>query len=293
MHFREAFDPFRALQSAFALLRKAPLALLFGGFLLWICNDGLPTIAFSGDGNHKLELSGVDAEQFVEVMTQFGRELLAATTLAIVAFGLGLMLAAFLLASLLHIGMARVTERALTEGQAELEDLFQSRGRWTTMLVVRFLQKVLTLLVVVPAVVLAATAFLGTLAASDDFARAAGVGLLAFLLVSPIVIWTLLGWTLAPCAVAIEGMGVVESFSRSWSLVRGHRWTLFLYLLVMFLLAAVLGSICCVCTCCLSLPFATAWTETALFESYLRLVRPGAPSTWLDKPADSTSATPA
>lgn len=293
MHFREAFDPFRALQSAFALLRKAPLALLFGGFLLWICEDGLPTVGFGGDGSHDVELNGLNAEQFREVLTEVGRETILAIEGAAIVFALGLLLAGFLLASLLRIGMARATERTLTEGGAELEDLFQSRGRWTTMVAVRLLHALLWVLVLLPAVALFLVALFGSLALSDNGGRAVGVGIVTFLLVLPAVIWVLLGWSLAPYAVAIEGMGVIESFSRSWSLVRGHRWTLFLYFLVMFVVRAILGSTCCVCSCCLSFPLTTAWTETATFESYLRLVRSGDPSTWLDKPADSTSATPA
>ena len=293
MHFREAFDPFRALQSAFALLRKAPLALLVGGFLLWICDEILPAIGFSGDGNHNVDLEGLNPEQFGEVMTEVGREAVMAITAAAIVFGLALMLAAFLLAALLRIGMARATERVMTEGEAELEDLFQSRGRWTTMVAVRFLQTLLTGLVFLPAGALVAIAVFGTLAATDDGARAAGVGIVTFLVALPVVLWVTLGWSLAPCAVAVEGMGVIESFSRSWSLVRGHRWTLFLYFLVTVLLQLLLGWMLCCCCCGLPGFLPTAWIETATFESYLRLVRPGDPSTWLDKPADSTSATPA
>ncbi len=292
MHFREAFDPFRALQSAFALLRKAPLALLVGGFLLWICDEVLPSIGFSGDGSHKVDLTGLDAKQVWDTANQILRDSVTAISLTIVAFALTLALAGFLLAALLRVGMARATERVMTEGEAELEDLFQSRGRWTTMVAVRFLQALLLGVVALPAVVLVLIAIFGTLAASDDGARAAGAGILAFLAVLPLILWVSLGWSLASSAVAVEGMGVIESFSRSWTLVRGHRWTLFLYFLVL-VIVRVIGASCCCCTAGLSIPFVAAWTETANLESYLRLVRSGDPSTWLDKPADSTSATPA
>ena len=125
MHFREAFDPFRALQSAFALLRKAPLALLVGGFLLWICDEVLPSIGFSGDGSHKVDLTGLDAKQVWDTANQILRDSVTAISLTIVAFALTLALAGFLLAALLRVGMARATERVMTEGEAELEDLFQ------------------------------------------------------------------------------------------------------------------------------------------------------------------------
>lgn len=286
MHFHEAYDPFRALKSAFGLVRKAPAALLIGGLLLWICEDVHLLGNFGGE--QKVDLSNVDpadSERVREVAGQLGEMLAVGVASALGVFLCGLAIAGFLFGSLVRVGMARSVERALSEGADEIEDLFQSRGRWGSMVLTRLLQGLVEFAAALPGLAIIALAVIATLAATDDGAVAAGVGVVAALLYVPVLVYVWLGVMLAPYAAAVEGMGPTEALSRSWALVRGHRWTLLLYWLVMALVQVLLLCACC----CMLLFLPKTWAETAGFESYLRLVRSGDPSSWNDKPSPPAS----
>jgi hypothetical protein len=104
-----------------------------------------------------------------------------------------------------------------------------------------------------------------------------GLILLAYL---PVLLYVALGVWLAPKAVAVEGLSATEALSRSWELVRGHRWTLFLFELVMLLVIWIPG--CCCCICLLSLP--RTFVEVARLDGDLRLVHPGEPWEWRAAP---------
>jgi hypothetical protein len=67
-----------------------------------------------------------------------------------------------------------------------------------------------------------------------------GIGI-ALGLVALIVpgLFLLTRWILVTPAVVLEGLGATEALRRSWSLVRGHGWTVFGIILVTILLAAI------------------------------------------------------
>ena len=99
------------------------------------------------------------------------------------------------------------------------------------------------------------------------------------LLYLPVIVYVGLGLSLVKQAVAYEGLRPTQAIRRSWDLVAGQRWMLFLYLIVLGLFT-LLG----VCLCCVGYLLLTGpLTLIAQHESYLALTR-GAerPSWWIE-----------
>jgi hypothetical protein len=240
MRFRDAYDPFRALGGALALIRRAPLTIVTGALLVVICQP-----SFS------IQLRHLHRDWVVALVC-------ALCSLSVVLYGL---------LSLFSLGFATALERVAVKGEERMGDLFRARGRFWSMLFGQLLSTLLAGLALVPFLLFAAA--LGVMAGSlgGDEAGVA-VGVLAFLVVSPGWIYLLLGLALAPHAIAFERMAPFEAVARSWGLVRGNRLWLFWYLLVQLVFVA-LGLCCCVVGV-----FATSAVSTiAGYEAYLRLTR--------------------
>lgn len=284
MHFNEAFDPFRALRSTWRILKTAPGAVLVGGLLLWICDEGALWVEARFEFPHDVQFDFTTPESARE-----GLSTILDHWAPLVAGGFGLFIAAlaiaaFLFGSLVHVGYAAAVERALTQHEDDLGDLFEARGRWGSMVLVRLLGLLVKALIALPGLALAAFAAVAAIASTEQsgFALlAAGLVLFAYL---PVAVYLWLGFALAPLAVAVEGLGPTEALGRSWQLVRGHRWTLFLYLLVLRLAGLLL-----LCCCCVLFFGGTILEQTSLVDSYLRLIKSGEPETWLKKPESEPS----
>src|SRR5262249_47725387 len=155
-------------------------------------------------------------------------------------------------------------ERALRREPESLAELFKGQGLWAQMLLTRVLRFVLLAAATLPlALVIAIPLLIG---AATDAPKISFVviGVLCAIAYLPVIAYVALGLSLAPCAVAIEGMSATEAISRSWTLVRGHRLQLFLYFFVLGVLELI---------CCCTLFLATMFTSVAYFESYVQLVR--------------------
>lgn len=257
MHFREAYDPFRALRSAWDLLWKAPLVLLVGGLLLywtWPSDSGGAAVQVEQGRSD----DGVDPVH-------------VALGAAAGAFVCCFAVAVFLFHALLRIGFARAVERVASGARADFGELFSPRGLFGSMVGTLLLVLVIFLASLAPILLVAATAFLAE-AAMDvrivTFAVAA-IGLPVAVFASAYV---MLGVALAPDAVAFESMRPTEAIARSWILTRGNRWCLFLFLLILWI-ARWAGLLLCCVGALVTIP----WTMVAGRESYLRMVRDDPP----------------
>jgi hypothetical protein len=257
MHFKQAYDPFRALGSAWEVIKKAPAAMLVGGALLWITDIGqVAGLHFDYDPS--------EANTWQEVANELGQALLAslATVVVLIACCFGIIVWAF--RGLLLVGFGKCVERALRREPESLAELFTGYGQWAQMLLVRVFRFLLVGASVTPLVLVVAIPLL--IGAATDAPKPGVVLVMVLCAVAylPVILYVALGLSLAPCAVAIEGMSATEAISRSWTLVRGHRLQLFLYYLVLAILEVV---------CCCTLFLATTFTAVAYFESYVQLVR--------------------
>lgn len=268
MRFERAYSPLRAIDGAWRALQVCPAPLIIGGLLLailtgegWVDLGGEPKVARVGASSR----GAFYGWSF--------RSYLLAGGLA----GFVLSTAAWLFACLVRIGLAEVTEGALSRGYATVGQVFEARGRYVGMLLATLLHGLIGLLLLVP---LMLAGFVGVGAPEIDltgesFGLPQGAGqmivFLATLLGLLVASYILLGISLMVPAVAVEGLGPKAALIRSWSLARGHRLRLLWYhfVLVVFTLAGLL-------VCCVGVVATLTIVEVAYFESYLRLVRPPA-----------------
>lgn len=286
MHFNEAYDPFRALKSSWKVLRTAPASVLVGGLLLWVCDEGHALVSFDDRVDRAVGVDSTDLDALRDTAGELAREFFTGFASGLGAFLCVLSLAAFLFGSLIRLGFAAAVERALVQGTDELGDLFQARGRWSSMVLVRLLYGLAILGVMLPGAAFAGLAAVGAMVATETPEFAAVSAVLALVAYLPIACYVVLGVSLAPYAVAVEGLAPVEAMSRSWGLVRGHRWTLFLYYVVI----SITGTLLTFCTCCLFFFGSSVVSETCNVEAYLRLVKSGEPDTWWNKPSDTSAS---
>lgn len=248
MPFRDAFDPARALESAWAGVRRAPWILLLGGLLLSFFHPALHGAA-SGDE---------------EVRREWLKLLIPAILLGC---GCGL-LVVWLLYSWFYAGFVNTCSRLYRTGAVEIGELFSDRGRFVSIFVVCLLRFGVFGLTVVPVAAIFFASFLLHQEARIDDDITIPAGVLASLLYLPVAIYVWLGFGLAKLCAAVDGLGPVEAMGRSWDLVRGNRW-LFLVYAVLMCFVTLLGVLCC----CFPVVFTTAWTEAAYVDSYLALTR--------------------
>jgi len=270
MQFQEAYQPFRALGSAWKVFLRAPLTILVGGVLLFLTNAWSGTesgVKWRFDRLERLEPE--DWDRIVVIVPP------------LLAAGICIALALWLFRCLLLAGFPNAVERVLARGQERVGDVFDPRGQWLSMVGTTFLTKVIGLLLFLPALAaLGAGWLVGE--ATDTGGIGAAVALGGILIYAPIAVYVWLGVSLAPNAVALEGFKPLEALGRSWSLVAGNRLWLLLYFVVLGVFSFI-G----VCACCIGVLLTSTLAETAQCESYLRLVRTQSQgSWWIDRHED-------
>jgi hypothetical protein len=272
MEFNQAFDPIRALQSAWKALAQAPLPLIVGGVLLMLTEGG-----GGGGGN------------FVQIHDHHGGgswSEIAPWILPLIGVCACVGIALFLFSSWIQVGFANSVESVLRTGHADVGQVFDAKGRFGSMVLSRILCVLVGIACVLPFLLLVIA--IGIL--TKGFERHEGLilllipGLVVWL---PIVLYVVLGISLADQAVALEGAQPVESLKRSWSLVHGHRWMLLLYLIVGGLFS-MLGF----CLCCIGVFLTGTLFHVARSESYLALVRGQERATWWIEKGSAHPITP-
>lgn len=249
MSFANAYDPIRALQSAWKLIGRSPLPLLVGGVLLVV------TGGVRSGGTRVLEVHEMD----------FG---VAAALQALMCCGCGFGLVAFLANCWLSIGFANAVEETARTGNGDLGTVFEPKGRLVAMVLARILVFLAQLAAAIPFAVLG----IGAAVSIEELRWAeelVGIGtVFGVLLYLPVFVYVCLGLSLVAPAVALEGREPSDAVRRSWDLARGNRLRLLVYFLVMTIVA-FLGF----CLCIIGVFFTATLANAAQFESFLRATR--------------------
>lgn len=248
MHFRVAYDPWRALGGAWKLVPRAPTTLVVGALLLFLLEGA--ALGFSFDEGSLS--SGVLVPPF-----------------AAGCCCLGLLL--WLASCLLSIGLASAVESAARGERERFTCLFEPRERFLAMVLARLGKWLAWLVASLPFVVMIG----GPIAvggALDLEVLGGVVGVLGGLAYLPLWFYLVLGLTLVEEAVAFEGRDPVAAFRRSFELARGNRLQLLMYVLVM--LVVHLGGFC---LCLVGIFLTGPWTRLAWYESFQRLGEVRAP----------------
>lgn len=259
MEFNRAFDPFRALECAWKAFVRSPLPLLVGGVLLLLT---------TGDSDHGLGV--VFREDRHDASWREIRPYVLPVLGVCGCFALAL----FLFSSWIFVGFANTVENVLRDGTGRVESVFQSKGRFGSMVLARLLKALIWLAVWVP--ILIAVFVVGVL--TRGFSRHEGLALLlipVFLLWIVPAVYVLVGVSLTPYAVALEGLEPVAAVQRSWSLVSGHRIMLILFKIVTGIVHAI-GF----CLCCFGVFLTGTLSLVAGADAYLALVRGAQRRSW-------------
>ena len=255
MEFRRAFDPVRALGSAWRLILRAPLTLIAGGVFIALTGGGFQNFSFSFED---------------ERLHWFGA--LAVGSIMAVACCFGLIL--WTINSFLRVGLARATLRVMATGTESFSDLLEGRELWVPMLLARFLKALLGTAALLPLGVIAGGPIvLGGLLDLEEVGIL--VGILLGLLYVPIWIYIALGLVLVESAVALEAKDPIGAIQRSWQIASGNRVQLLLYFVVSYVVA-----FSGVCLCCIGVLFTSALTSIAWTESYSRFALPAPEGGW-------------
>ncbi|MFN0009457.1 MAG: hypothetical protein ACKVXR_16285 [Planctomycetota bacterium] len=254
MDFNQAYDPFRALQTSWRALKKAPLPLMIGGAVLIITNGG-----GGGGGNFGSSFDGREEVDW---------DVLGPLLVGFVGLFCCLGIVFFVISSWVRIGFANAVEEVLRTGEADVGKVFDGRGRLGSMILARLLAGVIVIASLLPYGIVILIAALATEGFGRNEELGVGIVLAGLVPCLPIILYVGLGVALSDQAVALEGLGPVDSVRRSWSLVKGHRWMLLWYSIVTGFFA-MLG----ICACCIGVFLTGTMTEIAKSESFLAYTR--------------------
>ena len=254
-----AFSARRAISHGWAALKREPVGLLLGSFLLSIVEGGggggggnnlgnLGNLGSSGSSGGSSGSSGGGGSDWSQSMDDFGN-FDDPAFLGVMAVALscvcGLQLLFWLAASFLKPGYMQLHRELLIEGVSSPGKLFGGGAQFKSMAMWKLLKGLIGLGVAV--VALAPGGGLLAVGASQDNQTLMFVGaMLMAMIAGPILIYVGIGLMLGEHAVALEDMGPMDALERSWELARGNRISLFFYGLVTGLFNIVGVLMCCV-----------------------------------------------
>ena len=247
MHFRDAYDPFRALGGTWNLVPRAPATLIVGALALFLADSSSGGFSW-GEGQ------------------PFAGSFLPAFASGYCCLGLLF----WLLVGQLHIGLAAAVKAAARGDRERFGILIEARERFLSMLLARLGKLLAWLVFSLPfGVMVGGPIALGAAMHFEELGIA--LGILGGLVYLPLWAWLMLGLTFVEEAVAFEGRDPVAALKRSFELVRGHRIQLLLYGLVLFVLTFAGFCLCLIGVLCTG-----PWARLAWFESFQRLSEPSA-----------------
>ena len=279
MDFKDAFDPVRAIRHGVECLKREPVPVLVGGFLMFVLN------ACQGQGNQFPSSSGESPWGNGEDPFGGGNpfegmdEAMMAAMLALAGVACCIGIAVFLIKSFIEPGTYRVGERITVDGSAGLDTLFSGKDVWLSMMGYKLLTAVISVGVfavfALPGGLVIALAIVKDQHDPSIPLIAAGVALL-LLLALPALIYVALGLQLGSYAVSLDRVGTLEALDRSWTLARGNRLRLFWFNFVAGLVAiaaAFVGMLACCVGMIVTVPAATGAITCAQANAYLMLTR--------------------
>lgn len=255
MDFSEAFSPTRAISHGIEGLKRQPVGVLLGGFLMMITQGG-----GGGGGNFAPPM---DEGQDPEMTAAFAA--IAVVVFLVVAV-LGVLF--WLARSFLHTGWIRLHRDLVVDGRAEVGLLFSGKDAFGRMALWKLLKGVIVMGTMLAALIPGGLAMLlYNVEGIGTAAFAIGAGLMA-LVALPVAIYVGLGLSLGEFAVALEGARPMEALERTWDLANGNRWTLLGFYIVTALFAFV-GFF----ACCIGVFVTRAIADVGTTEAYLLATR--------------------
>ena len=230
MNFKEAFNPLRALKSAFETMNLQPFHLWGGALLLMFIEQG----------------AGISFQFVQPAVNALGPEMMVWFLCGSCVAMLGL----YMLATWLFAGLLATLRSVLLTGEVGEGGLFDHRGKFLPLLFTRILVVLCSIPLIIPGLlVMAIPIFIGVRFIDSGGGLAAiGVALifLGVIVGYAIIIYAVVGIMLAEAAVVFEDLRPTQAIARSWSLASGNRWRLALFFIVNALFTLLGFLACCV-----------------------------------------------
>jgi hypothetical protein len=275
----EAFDISRAVSHGWAGVKRQPVGLLLGSFLLTITEGG-------GGGSNPIGGKydwgdGSSSDQKSSALPSdlwsgaLGDALDLETGAGIAALVIGLVCVTMCVAAVLvfrswiQAGYLRTHRDLVIAGQADVGTLFTGGSDLVRLILWKLLSFVVSLgvfaVALLPALLTAGIAY-ALHVEKDHILIAAGI--IGFVFVVPTLIYVGLGLVLGDRAVVIDGLAPAAALDRSWSLAKGNRIQLFVFFLVtgLFRLAGIL-------LCCIGIVLTRAIVDMGTTEAYMLATR--------------------
>jgi hypothetical protein len=236
----EAFNPVRAIQHGLEALKREPVGLLLGAFLMAILDGG-----GGGGGNN---FSG-SSDPSTWGNGSPGDLLQDPAMLTIMAIALGcvciLQIAFWLGKSFIQPGYIRLHEQLLVEGTSGPGKVFSGGDCFKAMAMWKLLKGVIVFGTMIVALAPGGT-ILAIGAHQDNTHLMVAGGAVMAILAAPVSIYVGFGLWLGEYAVALEGLGPMDALERSWGLASGNRLRFLLFSFVLGMFNVVGLMLCCV-----------------------------------------------
>lgn len=258
-----AFSLSRAISHGWEALKREPIGLLLGSFLLAITDSGANSNGnFNSGGSGGGDPLGGAEDAFSDPAVL---GLMAFTFGCACILGIGFWLAR----SFLTPGYFQLHQKILVEGSGSPGVLFSGRAQFKGMALWKLLKGVISLGVAM--VALSPGAALGIIGVTNNQPALMITGaILAAVITTPVMIYVGLGLALGDHAVALDDLGPMDGLERSWDMARGNRLSLFGYFFVLGFFN-LLG----LCACCVGAVATKAIGDFGTTEAYLLSTRDG------------------
>lgn len=279
----EAFEVSRAISHGWAGVQRQPVGLLLGSLLLTLTEGGSgggnPTGGNYGDGGSSSDHKSIAMP--TDLWSEKIRAAIGDTFDVHTAAGIGAILVALTCALLcvvaivlfrcwIEAGYLRTHRDLVITGQADTGTLFSGAPDLVRLLLWKLLSGVVIggvlAVALVPALASAGIAY--GLHAERDTILVTAV-LVAFPFVVPTMIYVGIGLAFGDRAVVIDGLGPTEALDRSWSLAKGNRIQLLVFL-VMTRLFWFVG----IFLCCIGIVLTRAIVDVGTTEAYMLATQP-------------------
>lgn len=262
----DAFDIGAAVSTGIEALKRQPVGLLLGSFLLTITDGGGGSGGNGGSSSYGDD--GGLGGQISDALGSLGgaeAAMIAALFGCLLCCGIGI----FLFRSWLEPGYLRLHRDLIVTGAGEVGALFGGGDVFARVALWKLLSAVIGLGTLVVAL-LPGGAVLGAGVAMDE---SSGVmitgGVLMALIGLPALIYVELGLWMGSRAVALDGLAPMDALERSWAMARGNRVHLAIFYVVTSVFT-LLGFI----ACCVGVFATRAITDVGTTRGYLVATRP-------------------
>lgn len=261
MESRESYDLSqsfvigRAISNGIEALKRQPLGMIIGAVLIAITGGGSP----GGGGNLNANSNGLDEAQIAMLATMVGCGLCCGLVMAVIR-------------AWLEPGWYRLHRAIATTGEAELGVLFSGTDAFVPSLIYKVIHLGIGMGVFAISS-LPGAALMGVGYTQDQNMVMIGVGAALWGIIAlPVCIYVEMGLLMGGRIIGLDGMQPMEALSQSWAMARGNRITLFLFVLVTGLFAA-LGLL----ACCIGVIPTSAIAQYGFTDAYLRATRDDMP----------------